>query len=266
MAENTIAATHTCSKRRKIRWIHIEHGSDFVQLASWWKSAIAKSYDLLLGRLIFRQSDTNIAISKAVQDFIGRFDHRPSPIIYRGVEIEQIILAPPSWSIREKYATQLIVSFVGRLIDGKGVTDLLRAIKLLNNPNVVCFVIGDGPIRAQLEALTVDLRIAGNVVFWGRKNPSEVWGLLKVSDICVNPSYTEGLPTSVLEACLCRKAVIATDVGGTSEIIKSGVTGYLIPPRQPEAIARQIGILTQDATLRQRLGLAAYDDVAQRFT
>ena len=72
------------------RWVHIEHGSDFVKLSSPFKSAIAKIYDHTFGRMIFRCADQNISISRAVQRFIRRFDKRKSPVIYRGIDFENI--------------------------------------------------------------------------------------------------------------------------------------------------------------------------------
>ena len=88
-------------------------------------------------------------------------------------------------------------------------------------------------------------------------------GILKTADVVVNPSYTEGLPTSVTEAALCRKAIIATDVGGTREVISGSGDGFLIPPRRPGLIAEKIRYLLDHPDEREQLGKNAYAEVSE---
>ena len=77
-------------KIKKKKLIHIEHGSDYVQLSSQFKTNIAKIYDWTFGLLVFRFSNQNIAISQAVKKFILKFDQRSMPVIYRGLETKEI--------------------------------------------------------------------------------------------------------------------------------------------------------------------------------
>jgi glycosyltransferase involved in cell wall biosynthesis len=254
------------ARLRRKPWIHIEHGSDFVQLSSPLFSRIARVYDLTIGRMIFRMSTQNIAISEAVKDFIAHFDARPMPVVYRGVETVFIEGIKPDTALRTRFRSQVIVTFVGRLIDGKGVADLVAALAQLKTKKCVAAIVGDGPQRAHLEEQVRTLGIADRVYFYGQQPLAQAVALVKAADIFVNPSYTEGLPSSVIEAALCKRCIIATDVGGTREIIQNEASGLLIPPRDVEVLRESLDRCSASAALRRELGAAAYATAKQRFS
>jgi len=85
-------------------------------------------------------------------------------------------------------------------------------------------------------------------------------------DVLALPSWTEGLPLVVLEAMASARAVVATPVGGTPELVQDGETGLLVPPRDPEALAAALRRLLADADLRRRLGEAGERRVRAEFT
>lgn len=206
------------AKIKRKRWIHIEHGSDFVKLQNKISSFLAKSYDYTFGKLTLMLADKLIANSKASSEFCKKLAPKKyCEIIYRGVETEKINNISPDINLKEKYSGKKIITFIGRLIDGKGVHDLLASAKDLGE-NFVIFIVGDGPQRKNLQKISAACNIENKVVFFGHKNWEEAIGILKISDIFINPSYTEGLPTSVIEAAICKIPVIATNVGGTPEI------------------------------------------------
>ncbi|MDP1884111.1 MAG: glycosyltransferase family 4 protein [Candidatus Moranbacteria bacterium] len=252
------------AKTKRTKWIHIEHGSDFVQLSNKFNSSVAKIYDWTLGRLVLKLSDKNIANSAASAGFCKRLSRRDCAVIYRGVEIEKIDGLPPTTEIREKYPNRTIITFLGRLIDGKGVADLIQAVAELEG-NYLLFIIGDGPQKRNLEKLAEKLGISDKIIFWGHKNQAEAVGLLKISDIFVNPSYTEGLPTSVIEAALCEKAIIATNVGGTPEIITDSESGYLIDPKNTDLLKGRLELLLDNPDLRENFGKKARRAVYEKF-
>lgn len=253
------------AKRRRLTWFHIEHGSDFVQLNSWWKSAVARLYDLTFGRLVFRSSSQNIAISVAAAEFIKKFDPRATPIIHRGVEVAEILAVKPDHATAKRYQGKTILAFVGRLFDGKGVLDLLSALPKLKNPNWVCFIIGDGPQRATLEQEVARLKLTKQVIFWGNKPRLEAIALLKTASIFINPSYTEGLPTSVVEAALAGCAIVATDVGGTNEIITNNQDGLLIAPKQPNQIVAALDRLMNNPSEQKQFAKKAETRCSAHF-
>jgi glycosyltransferase involved in cell wall biosynthesis len=254
------------AKLTRTKWVHIEHGSDYVKLDSKWKSTIAKWYDHIFGRLVLRWSDMNIANSQASAKFVQLFCHdKVCEVIYRGVDIEKILATKPDVSIRQRYPDKTIIAYLGRLIDGKGVQDVIRAVGQMENDTIVFFIVGEGGYRMTLEKLTQKLGIEDKVVFWGHKNIDEAIAILKTADICINPSYTEGLPTSVIEAALCQKAIIATNVGGTPEIIEDDKSGFLIPPKDIATLIAKIDTLEAAQQLRHEFGQAAFRSVHDKF-
>ncbi len=254
------------AKWRGFKWVHIEHGSDFVQLNNRFTSGVARLYDRVFGRFIFLYSDRNIAISVAAADFVAKFVSRPCTVIYRGVEVEQIKAAKPRTDLQRRYKNYQIITFIGRLIDGKGVLDLLAALAQLQHRDVKCLIVGEGPQRARLEEKARELGLHDAVIFMGEQPFQDAIGILKIANIFVNPSYTEGLPTAVVEAALCRKAIIATDVGGTREIIEDKKSGFLVSPRNVSQLVRRLEQYLTHPDLQQAMGEAAYEQVSDRFS
>ena len=103
------------------------------------------------------------------------------------------------------------------------------------------------------------------VIFLGYKKFEDYIKILKISDIFINPSYTEGLPTTVAEAALCRNAIIATNVGGTPEIITNNQSGYLINPKDITTLKNKLEMLINNDSLRKELGNSAYNEVLNKF-
>ncbi len=89
---------------------------------------------------------------------------------------------------------------------------------------------------------------------------------LRASDALLVPSLDEGLPTVVLEAMACGVPVVATDCGGVSEALTDGVEGFLVPPREPEALAAALARLWRDRDLRESMGRAGRRTATSRFT
>ena len=139
---------------------------------------------------------------------------------------------------------------------------------------VILILVGVGVVTQsfirgkQQEALLKEVRkmnIEKNVEFMNELTPREVLSLFKISDIVVNPSYTEGLPTVVLEAAACGTAIIATNVGGTSEIVQHKTSALLYSPGDINSLVKNIHPLLQDPILRTRLGRNAQNVVKEKF-
>jgi glycosyltransferase involved in cell wall biosynthesis len=255
-----------CARATGLPLIHVEHGSDYVQLSTRRNNAIARTYDLLIGRLVLRRADTVVAISRAAARFVHRLARRDSVVVYRGIGLHRLTSVPPDRRLLAHADGRNVVTYIGRLIDGKGVSDLVQAFAAINSGHSVLCLVGDGPRREDLELLARRLGIAELVLFLGYVNEAEALASIAASDVVVNPSYTEGLPTTVLEAAYLGRAVLATDVGGTSEIVTDGHTGVLVRPRDVDALGRELNRLLGDPALRSRLGSAARVDAQQRFS
>lgn len=149
-----------------------------------------------------------------------------------------------------------VVLFVGRLAAQKAVDDLLSALDVLQHvrPDLRALIAGDGPLRERLEEHAASVGLRASVKFLGHRE--DVPQLLAASDLLVLPSLYEGLPNVVLEAMRFRKPVVATAAPGTTEVVADGVTGLLVPMRNPVELARAIRRVIEEPGLAQRLGEA----------
>ncbi len=276
------------ARKRKLPLIHIEHGSDFAKFNGQIKTKLGELYDKTFGRLILRRADHIIGNSQASADFVKKISGRNDcEVIYRGANIEGIEKIKPSSIIPtesasggisntnktrsldpardDNFAKKTIIAFIGRLIDGKGAHDLISAIARLKRSDIVCFIIGGGPEENRLKKMASEYHLNNQIVFFGNLPFEEAIGILKIADIVVNPSYTEGLPTSVTEAALCQKAIIATDVGGTREVISGNNDSYLIEPKNIEQLKESLKDLIDHPEKRLLFGQNAYQEVKKKF-
>jgi len=147
------------------------------------------------------------------------------------------------------------------------VQDLISAFTKIKEaiPNVKLLIVGDGSYKHDLETLTLGSNYNKDIKFLGQKKQDQVIEILSVTDVFVNPSYSEGLPTSVLEAGATGLAIVATDVGGTNEIIEDGNTGFLVPPHDAEASKEKICQLIKNKQLREDFGRNIHKFVKGNF-
>lgn len=190
---------------------------------------------------------------------------------YTGVDSAKIRLVPNGHDVdryqtmtapRETVRASLGVApddrlaiYVGRLIPSKRVCDLLDATARLKRDGrpVRVLVVGEGPERERLEQQSAALGLASTVRFAGRR--LDIPDLLQAADMFVFPSETEGLSNAVIEAALAGLPIVACDIGGVREIVLDGDGAYLVPVRQPEALARAVTQVLDDpeqATQRAR--------------
>lgn len=158
----------------------------------------------------------------------------------------------------------LIVTVVAGLNNQKGHEFLIRAIHsiLQRIPNTYFLFVGEGHLRQHLEKMA--RTVSPRIVFTGFRN--DIADILSVSDLFVLPSLFEGMPLSVLEAMAAGKAVVATAVDGTKEIVVHGETGLLVPPKDPVSLGNAICTLLSDRPLRERFGLKGRARVREFFS
>ncbi|MBW7954456.1 glycosyltransferase family 4 protein [Candidatus Gracilibacteria bacterium] len=199
------------AKRNKLKWVHIEHGSDYVKLGSKLKSFISYMYDKTIGVWIFKKCDSIVAISNACKDFIQKkFVKRDVGVIYNGINFKP--------GNKKENINYIKIGFVGRLVTLKGVDLLIKSFLNLEKKyqNIKLEILGDGEEREFLEKLSNNHK---NIEFLGFRDREFIAKeFLPSIDILVNPSFMEGLPTTVLEGLLLKCVIVATDVGGTKEI------------------------------------------------
>jgi glycosyltransferase involved in cell wall biosynthesis len=166
-------------------------------------------------------------------------------------------------------SSEVKITTVGNIRRVKGHDILIRAaaIILREYPDVSFSIAGDvleQDYFAELLNLIQALNLSHRVYFAG--GVRDLREHLSASDIFVLPSRSEGFSNAIVEAMATALPIVATDVGGNAEAVIDGVTGFLIPPENPEALAEAIMRLLRDPTRSKRMGLAGQGIVAQRFT
>lgn len=192
------------------------------------------------------------AIGQAAES-LGR-PRRPVKVIPNGADAEVFRPRDPQEArIRLGLPVdEQIISFVGKLVPRKGVDTLIEAMGLLaarEAPTPFLAMAGIGEMQEQLVARAEELGIADRVHFEGKIPHDEVAWWMAAGDLFVLPSLSEGLPTVVCEAMACARPVVATAVDGTPEIVRDGETGFLVPPRDAEALAAALARVLDDPAL-----------------
>ena len=162
---------------------------------------------------------------------------------------------------------------VARLVEVKGVEYALRAVALLvpRHPELKYRIIGDGPLRGSLEKLCRELRIEANVEFWGGRPQEELFTAYEQADLFVLPSVVAadgGVETQgvvLIEAQAMGLPVVASRVGGIPDSLADGVSGALVPERDPEALARKLAELIEHRELWPEMGRAGQRFVKEKF-
>jgi glycosyltransferase involved in cell wall biosynthesis len=162
---------------------------------------------------------------------------------------------------------------VGALEAKKGQTHLIEACRLLKQRNLdfVCHLIGEGQNRADLERQIQQAGLAGVVRLEGGRPRAEVLRMLEQADVVALPSIQtrsgkmEGIPVALMEPLACEVPVVSTRISGIPELVEDGVTGLLVPPADPAALAGALERLAHDPELGRRLGRAGRAKVLREF-
>jgi colanic acid/amylovoran biosynthesis glycosyltransferase len=256
------------ARRLKIPLVTTFHGFDatlstlgFLRSPAWvnyplFRHQLAKHGDLFL-------CDSEFLRARVLA--MG-FPEARTRLHYIGVDCGQIQVRDPS----EETATVLQV---GRLVDVKGTEYLIRGFALLakKHPAVQLVSIGDGPLRGALEDLAKSLGIAERIQFLGARPHADVLSWMRRSAMLVLPSVrthdgrTEGFGVVMAEAAATGLPVIGSRSGGIPEGIVDGRSGFLVPERDPAALASRMDDLLCDPELRRRMGIQARALVEQKF-
>jgi len=186
-----------------------------------------------------------------------------TPVIYNGIPTMRFIPKVERENIKEK--EDIVLLHIGRFELQKNHSLLIEAFAQVvkEYPTMRLWLVGDGPLRPKIERIVKEKGLEEKVLFLGIR--SDVPKLLADSDIFILSSDWEGVPLTILEAMAAGKPVIATAVGGIPELIEDGVTGILVPPRNPEALTKGILCLAKDSDLRQYMGNVGQKRALERF-
>lgn len=223
-------------------------------------------------KFLSRKTSGIITVSRALKAELARKFGIPGNkmvAIYNGIDLARFNTKPDLDRLRQSYGIandRPVVGTVARLAPQKGLSFFIEAIAMMvKEGSAGTFVIiGDGPLRPELEAQAERLGVAGRVIFTGYR--SDIVPFLKMFDIFVVPSIAEGLSITTIEAMAAGKAVIASEVGGLPELVQHEQNGLLVPPRDAGALARAMNFLLARPELCEKMGLAGNRMVTADFT
>ena len=214
-------------------------------------------------RNLARSTDALVAVSPEVRDELVEVGVAPASkfaVVRLGIELsERMAGASDGASIRASLgipADRFCVGWVARMSAVKQPEDVLRTIRELRNRGVdaALIMIGDGPERATLEARARELDLVEGIHFVGFQNDVGPW--FHAFDVLLLTSRSEGTPVSAIETLASGRPVVATDVGGTRDVVHDGVSGFLVPFGDVSAGADRLERLARDPALRARMGAA----------
>jgi sugar transferase (PEP-CTERM/EpsH1 system associated) len=249
--------------------IHGEHGWDTQD-----PEGRRRRYRLV--RQLYRPFVSHyIALSQHLAEYlqhqVGIPDHTLSQV-YNGVDTERF--HPGNGAVLDgcpfRTPDHWLIGSVGRLEAIKDPLNLARAFILarkLHPSAAQCMrliIVGDGALREQLEALLAEARVRDLVWIAGER--AEVPQFMRSLDCFVLPSRAEGVSNTILEAMATRLPIVATRVGGNAELIESGMSGTLVAPADPDALARAIIAYFHDRALARRHAKVAYHVARTRFS
>lgn len=257
------------AKIKKTPLVHTERGTRHSIAPNKVVALLSRAYDHTIGTLIVKSARTNIGVSEAACEFLRHLGATNTQLIYNGIDTN-IFRKRENNNCRQELGISddaPLITFVGRLIYAKGVQDLLSAFTRVKEAaaDAKLLIIGAGPYRANLENLVYQNGCGSDILFVGQKNQDEIIDILSATDIFVNPSYSEGLPTSVMEAASIGLPIVATDVGGTREIIAAGQSGILVKTGNAGQLGKSLHELLASAELRRELGRNARMLVKEKF-
>ncbi len=226
----------------------------------------------LINRVLSFLNDRILAVSQAVKESVIRCD-RISPgkieVLYNGIDPSKFEGNFEDSGVRRKFGVKpedFLIGVIARLEEQKGHIYLFRALMRLipDFPQIKVLVVGDGTLRPVLEAQVMEMGMSEEVLFVGtRKDIPEILAAL---DLFILPSLWEGFSMALLEALATGTPVIATAVGGASEVIRSGHDGLLIPPGEESSLAAAVREAILDPRKYREMGGKGKETVGRKFT
>ena len=240
--------------------IHTPHGHVFFG----YFGALKTKMFVLLEKLASRITDKIIALTPREKADYLRYKVAKEDklvVIPSGIELHKCQYPPKEE--RSKLRRELgipdrsaVVGTAGRLVPVKGSGFLLQAVGqvISEHPDTYLVFAGDGPLRKNLAKDAVDRGLAKKIIFTGWRD--DMARVLSVFDVFCLPSLNEGMGRVLVEAMALGKPVVASDAGGIPDLIIPGKNGILVPPQDPEELARQIRFLIENREEREKLGRA----------
>ncbi len=251
--------------------VHTVHGFSFHDQ----EPPLRRRLFRFLERAAAGWADRTIFISQPLIDWARteRILKKGQPVekIYSGIELEkfrpataaQRLEARNRWGMPE---SAFVVGIVSKLWEGKGHATLIEAFSRWSTAaqNSRLVIVGEGPLRAELEASACRKGLGRKIRFTGFQ--PDVASILAMFDLAVLPSYFEGMGRVLLEAMAMGIPVIGSDVGGIPDLLRHGREGFLVPPGDPSALASAVRVIIDDPHLAAAMGRAGRKRVSGQFS
>jgi glycosyltransferase involved in cell wall biosynthesis len=260
----------TRPRRRRCLVVHTFHGH---VLTGYFRPATNVAVRLA-ERTLARITDRVVTISPSQRDdIVTRFRIAAAArtvVVPLGLDLAQLArLDARAPDLRRQFdipGPALVVGYVGRFVAIKDLATLVRAFARVagERPDAMLLLVGDGPLRSEVEALVAALALQAQVRFAGWIE--DLAPLYATIDICALSSLNEGTPVALIEAMAAATAVVATRVGGVADVVEHERTGLLVPPSNPDALADAVLRLAADPAERSRMGTAGRQAVVERFS
>lgn len=252
------------AKKNNIIPIVIEHGSNHFTVNNKILDFFGEKYEHFLTNKLKRYNPIFYGVSERCNNWLKHFKIESSGVLYNSISEKDYNEFKKKTYIKDKSSNKIYIAFIGRIIKEKGVEMLLESFSNLNKKysNIELFIAGDGPKLEEYKNNYVNSKIH----FEGKITYEEVMALCNDTDIFVHPSmFPEGLPTSILEAGLMKCAVIATDRGGTKEVINVDRFGIIIE-ENIDSLTKSLEELINDKSKIEYLKNNLHERILENFT
>ncbi len=215
------------------------------------------------------QNTKVIAVGEMVKKNLTEYFEIPKEqvcVIHNAVKPFDGKIVPVEMLYKEHAKGNVLIGNIGRLSEQKGMTYFIEAAEITTrtHPEARFIIVGDGEEREQLHAQIEKKKLQNKILFLGYRN--DIQNVMSQLDFVVLSSLWEGLPLTPIEAYSVGKTVIGTAVDGTPEIIRDGVDGYLVEPRNPMQLAEKMNELIENPEMRESMGIQAMKRYQDEFS
>lgn len=219
---------------------------------------VARVFESVFARLLVRHSDAVLCVSDSVSDVARFLGARTTETVPNSVDLDQFAVSNADFD--------KTLLYVGRLVRNNGPMDLVRAVPAIveEHPDAHVHIVGDGELKGALERLVRSLSLSESVTIHGFVD--DVVSMYEAADVFCRPSYSEGLPLTLLEAMATYTVPVVTPIAGANEVLSDGETGYFVGVANPESIASTVSELFSNADDVDRVAEAARTYVERRHS
>lgn len=222
-------------------------------------------------KLIIRRADIITTISNYLKKYAQLFNPKGKILIIpNGVEVKKFKNAKVDenlYNILEIKKEDRVIIHTGRLVKKNGLIDLIEAIPIIKKElsQIKLLIIGQGTLLNKLKIKVSNLGLDDSILFLGEINYRELPRYLKIADVFVRPSLSEGLGNSFLEAMAAGVPIVGTPVGGIIDFLTDGQTGLFCQPKNPPSIAEAVLKILTDQQLKEKIRIEAQALVEEKY-